>query len=114
MAGLVYHFPVKGTIVMTIEERERIRQRIKKIIWSQRRRQTSFLDLPGAQGKHKHVVLTQTGPFSYIGPAPEAWKKNPKAHGDQFFVYECSCGATKIVNQNGEEKEHGKWKVSHG
>lgn len=46
---------------------------------------------------------------SFTGEINGAPHPNPKAHGNIAVVERCRCGATRVTNINGTEREYGPW-----
>ena len=57
---------------------------------------------------HTHKAKTEDGPYPFRGTV-NPHNPTPVAHGGSNWTYRCACGASKQVNHNGGEKEHGPW-----
>ena len=61
--------------------------------------------------KHKSDGVWRTRAFAGCVALPGRCRS--ATHGNVTYVLHCTCGATKLMNQNAGTKEHGPWVEKH-
>ena len=62
---------------------------------------------------HNHRSDGILGTRAFAGCVALPGRCRPVTHGNGTYVLRCTCGATKLMNQNADTKEHGPWVEKH-